>query len=65
MRRQTGGPPEFFSYPSETLCLRGRSGAGKSTVVNAIMGLLPALGARPGGQIFYRDTDLSLLLPGS
>ena len=57
-----GGRPvdrlSFSLFPSEILCLRGRSGAGKSTVVNAIMGLLPALGARAWGQIFYRDTDL-------
>lgn len=57
-----GGRPvdrlNFSLYPSEILCLRGRSGAGKSTVVNAIMGLLPALSARAWGQIFYRDTDL-------
>lgn len=63
-----GGRPvdhlSFSLYPSEILCLRGRSGAGKSTVVNAIMGLLPDYGARAWGQIFYGGKDLLACSPG-
>lgn len=56
-----GRPVEHLSFalwPSEILCLRGRSGAGKSTVVNAIMGLLSEFGARAWGEILYQGADL-------
>lgn len=57
-----GGMPvkefSFTLYQSEILCLRGRSGAGKSTVVNAVMGILPEVGARATGRILYGGLDL-------
>ena len=41
--------------PGEVLCLLGRNGAGKTTALKAIMGLLPAR----SGSIMLGDTDLT------
>ena len=41
--------------PGEALCLLGRNGAGKSTVLKSIMGLVP----RRGGSIVLNGVDLS------
>jgi len=38
-----------------TMALVGESGSGKSTVAQAIMGILPKVGAIEGGEILYRD----------
>ena len=48
----------FELYRGEILCLRGRSGSGKTTVTAAIMGMLPLCNAEAGGHLYYRDTDL-------
>jgi len=44
----------FTARPGEVTCLLGRNGAGKSTTLKAIIGLLP-LGA---GSVFLHDTDI-------
>ncbi|MDQ6685699.1 MAG: ATP-binding cassette domain-containing protein [Pseudomonadota bacterium] len=43
----------------ECVALVGRNGAGKSTTMKAIMGLLP----RRSGRIVFRDVDISSLAP--
>lgn len=43
--------------PGEILCLLGRNGAGKTTVMKAIMGLLPLM----GGEIRLQDVAISRL----
>ncbi|MDD5953479.1 MAG: ABC transporter ATP-binding protein [Oscillospiraceae bacterium] len=49
----------FTIQKGEILCLRGRSGAGKSTVIWAIMGMLEEYdGVCEGGQILYQGIDL-------
>lgn len=48
----------FSLYEGEILCLRGRSGIGKSTVAAAVMGMLPACNAEAKGSISYEGTDL-------
>ena len=46
-------------HENEILCLRGRSGIGKSTVTAAIMGMLPEHNAvAEGGSILYNGQDL-------
>ncbi|BES72137.1 ABC transporter ATP-binding protein [Marinobacter nanhaiticus D15-8W] len=47
---------------SQTLCIAGESGSGKSLSALAIMGLLPKLARTPSGAIIYGDNDL-LSLP--
>jgi peptide/nickel transport system ATP-binding protein len=54
----------FVVYPSEILSLRGRSGAGKSTVVLGIMGMLKAYKARAEGAILYGGKNLLTLAEG-
>lgn len=49
---------DFELYRGEILCLRGRSGIGKTTITAAIMGMLPICNAMGMGNLFYRDTDL-------
>lgn len=52
-------PITFSLLPSEILCLRGRSGAGKSTIAAALMGMLPAYNATAdSGSILFDGTDL-------
>ncbi|HHY28101.1 MAG TPA: ABC transporter ATP-binding protein [Desulfitobacterium dehalogenans] len=48
----------FDLYESENLCLRGRSGSGKSTIVAAIMGMLPDYHAQSRGEISYQGKNL-------
>lgn len=48
----------FELAEGEILCLRGRSGIGKSTVTAAIMGMLTVSGAQADGALLYRGTDL-------
>ena len=48
----------FELYKGEILCLRGRSGIGKTTVTAAIMGMLPLCNAEATGHLYYGDTDL-------
>ena len=49
----------FAIRKGEILCLRGRSGAGKSTVIWAIMGMLEEYDAVcEGGEILYEGIDL-------
>ena len=46
-------------FHDEILCLRGRSGIGKSTITAAIMGMLPAHDAvAESGQILFNGRDL-------
>ena len=49
-----------LSVPSgQMVCLIGRNGVGKTTLLKTIMGLLPAR----TGEIFFRDQPLSKLTP--
>ncbi len=49
----------FDVKEGEILCLHGRSGAGKSTIVWAITGMLPEYDAScEGGHIWYHNMDL-------
>ena len=41
--------------PGSCVCLTGRNGVGKTTLLNCIMGLLPL----DSGTIHYQDTDLT------
>ncbi|WP_435136237.1 ABC transporter ATP-binding protein [Pseudopelagicola sp. nBUS_19] len=46
-------------YPGEILCLLGRNGAGKTTAMKAIMGLLPLM----SGQVVLCKKTLSEMAP--
>lgn len=48
----------FDLYEGEILCLRGRSGIGKTTLTAAIMGMLPVTNACAKGTLCYRGVDL-------
>ncbi len=48
----------FTLNPSETLCIAGESGSGKSLSALAIMGLLPKMAQVPEGVILFHDEDL-------
>lgn len=48
----------FELYKGEILCLRGRSGSGKTTVTAAVMGMLPVCNAEATGNLYYNDIDL-------
>ncbi|HEX7896898.1 MAG TPA: urea ABC transporter ATP-binding subunit UrtE [Planctomycetota bacterium] len=45
--------------PGEVFCLMGRNGVGKSTLLKALMGLLPAR----AGRVVWRDADVTRLPP--
>jgi len=47
---------DFEVYRGEILCLRGRSGSGKTTVTAAIMGMLPLCNAEAEGHLYYNNT---------
>jgi oligopeptide/dipeptide ABC transporter ATP-binding protein len=49
----------FHVNKGETLCVVGESGCGKSLTSLSIMGLLPKTGKVDGGQILFKDDDLS------
>lgn len=51
----------FFLKEEEALCLRGKSGSGKSTIVWCIMGIIRSMGGIPSGAIWYRQKDLLTL----
>ncbi|MGI6161018.1 MAG: ATP-binding cassette domain-containing protein [Christensenellales bacterium] len=51
----------FTLGKGEILCLRGRSGSGKSTVAAAIMGLLNEYEAEASGEVLYRGENLLTL----
>ncbi|CAM4308426.1 urea ABC transporter ATP-binding subunit UrtE [Paenibacillus alkaliterrae] len=46
--------------PGQVVCLLGRNGVGKTTLMKSIMGLLKAR----GGSVSYNGTDLSKKAPG-
>lgn len=48
----------FELYKGEILCLRGRSGSGKTTITAAVMGMLPVCNAEATGNLYYNDIDL-------
>jgi peptide/nickel transport system ATP-binding protein len=48
----------FSVHTSEIVSLRGKSGAGKSTVVLGIMGMLGEYRAQTEGEILYRGRDI-------
>lgn len=48
----------FTLNRSETLCIAGESGSGKSLSALAIMGLLPKMAQVPEGVILFNDEDL-------
>ncbi|MGI6462099.1 MAG: ATP-binding cassette domain-containing protein [Candidatus Scatomorpha sp.] len=48
----------FELNKGEILCLRGRSGIGKTTVTAAVMGMLPICNAEAKGNLYYNDIDL-------
>jgi ABC-type glutathione transport system ATPase component len=48
----------FELQRGQVLCLAGRSGAGKTTVTAAIMGMLDRIGAKAQGQLLYDGRDL-------
>jgi len=43
---------------SEVVCLVGESGSGKTTVIRAVLGLLPAAGKITGGDIIFNGESL-------
>jgi len=45
--------------PGQVVCLMGRNGVGKTTLLKAIMGLLPPR----GGRITFDDQDITRLSP--
>ncbi|PZF78040.1 ABC transporter ATP-binding protein [Aestuariivirga litoralis] len=47
----------------EVMALVGESGAGKSTIAKAVLGILPAGIKVTGGNIFFEGTDLLALAP--
>ena len=46
---------DMLIEPGSCVCLIGRNGVGKTTLLNCIMGLLPL----DSGTIHYQDTDLT------
>ena len=49
-----------FEVPAETLvCLMGRNGAGKTSMMNTVMGVMKAT----GGKVFFEDEDITDLSP--
>lgn len=51
----------FDLYKGETLTIVGESGSGKSVTARAIMGILAGNAVKDGGQILYRNQDLTKL----
>jgi oligopeptide/dipeptide ABC transporter ATP-binding protein len=51
----------FRISPGEILGLVGESGAGKTTLARAIMGVIPLPGRIEGGKIFFMGTNLSAM----
>ena len=49
---------DFRQEAAETVGLVGESGAGKSMLGRALMGLIPYPGRIPEGQIFWKGKDL-------
>ena len=48
----------FELFPGEKLAIIGESGSGKTTVIRAILGLLPGGGKVTGGTITFEGEDL-------
>ena len=54
----------FRIKPATTTAIGGESGSGKSTVAQAIMGILPKVATITGGQILFSDNkDGSVVMP--
>ena len=53
---------QFDLYPGEALGIVGSSGAGKTTLVMALLGLLPWRGGRASGEVLF-DGDNLLAIP--
>jgi oligopeptide/dipeptide ABC transporter ATP-binding protein len=53
----------FALYPGEVLAMVGESGAGKSTVAHAMLGLLPGSATITAGDVRYRGRRLLELSP--
>ncbi len=49
----------FYVKEGEILCIMGRNGVGKTTIIKSIMGILPAR----KGKIKYRGKDITSLRP--
>ncbi len=54
---------DFDLYKGETLAIVGESGSGKSVTTKVLMGILAKNGSIDGGEIWYRDKDLTKLSP--
>jgi urea transport system ATP-binding protein len=49
-----------FEVPAERLvCLMGRNGAGKTSMMNTVMGIMPTT----SGSVFFEDEDITKLSP--
>ena len=51
----------FRLDPGKSLCIVGESGCGKSTIILALMRLLPEAGRILDGQVLFENNDLLLL----
>ena len=54
----------FDIYPGEVFGLVGESGSGKSTVVQAMMRILPPPALINGGKVLINNQDMIIIFPG-